>query len=93
MNYFADGSGRDTFVSNNNGGFYKAYTPAPADKVTTFMQKRRYNPPAPVIKSRGVQYHSNGTGRDSYIGFNAGGLTTYGAKTIDYVTQFKSSLR
>ena len=57
------------------------------------MQKRRYEPPAPVMKSRGVQYHSDGSGRDSYIGFNTGGLTVYGSKTVDYVTQFKQGLR
>ena len=40
VNYFADGTGRDTFVNNSNGGFYKAYHPAPADKVTSFTSKR-----------------------------------------------------
>ena len=25
VNYFADGTGRDTFVKNDNGGFFKAY--------------------------------------------------------------------
>lgn len=89
VNYFCDGTGRDTFVKNSNGGFYKAYSPAPAYPVTSFMQKRRYNPPAPIMKSRGVQYHSDGTGRDSYIGFNQGGLTAYGSKTVHYVHEFK----
>ena len=54
VNYFADGSGRDTFVKTDNGGFFKAYTPAPATPVTTFMTRKRYDPPAPVIKSRAV---------------------------------------
>ena len=93
VNYFCDGTGRDTFVSKNNGGFYKPYTPAPADPVTRFTQKRRYAPPAPVMHSRAVQYHSDGTGRDSYIGFNKGGLSVYGSKTIEYVDQFKRDLR
>ena len=93
VNYFSDGTGRDTFVKTNNGGFYKGYKPAPAPPVTSFMSRRRYEPPAPVMKSRGVQYHSDGTGRDSYIGFNAGGLTVYGSKIVDNVTAFKSDLR
>ena len=40
VNYFADGTGRDTFVKNDNGGFYKSYSPAPADPVTAFRFKR-----------------------------------------------------
>ena len=70
VSYHADGTGRDTFVKMNNGGFYKSYTPAPADPVTRFTQKRKYDPPAPALHSRPVQYHSDGSGRDSYIGFN-----------------------
>ena len=92
-NYWNDGTGRDTFVSNHNGGFYKPYKPAPANPVTSFTQKRRYEPPAPVMHSRAVQYHSDGTGRDSYIGFNKGGLAVYGSKTIQYVDSFKQGLR
>ena len=80
VNYFADGTGRDTFVKTDNGGFFKAFTPAQAPPVTSFVQRRRYDPPAPVIHSRAVQYHSDGTGRDSYIGFNKGGLAIYGHK-------------
>ena len=36
VNYFADGTGRDTFVKTDNGGFFKAYTPAKAMPVTSF---------------------------------------------------------
>ena len=82
VNYFADGTGRDTFVKTDNGGFFKAYHPVPAMPVTSFVQRKRYEPPAPVMHSKGVQYHSDGTGRDSYIGFNKGGLAAYGSKTV-----------
>ena len=54
VNYFADGTGRDTFVKTNNGGFFKAYSPAKAMPVTSFVQRRRYDPPAPHIHSRAV---------------------------------------
>ena len=93
VNYFADGTGRDTFVKTDNGGFFKAYAPAPAPPVTSFVTKRRYDKPAPVMKSRAVFYHSDGSGRDNYITINAGGLANPGSKTIDYVTSFKQSLR
>ena len=42
VHYFNDGTGRDTFVGTDNGGFFKAYRPANASPVTTFMQPRRY---------------------------------------------------
>ena len=40
-----------------------------------------------------MQYHSDGTGRDSYIGFNKGGLAVYGSKTIQGGEAFRRSLR
>ena len=36
VNYFADGTGRDTFVKNDNGGFFKEFKPVPAYPVTAF---------------------------------------------------------
>lgn len=42
VNYFADGTGRDTFVKNDNGGLFKAFSPAPAYPVTSFMPRRTY---------------------------------------------------
>ena len=93
VNYNADGTGRDTFVNTDNGGFYKAFSPCSQPEVTSFVQRRRYDKPSPVIKSRGVQYHSDGSGRDSYIGFNAGGLTAYGSKTVHSLGHFTRSLR
>ena len=93
VHYFADGTGRDTFVGMDNGGFMKSYKPAAATPVTSFVQKRRYDFPSPVIHSRAVQYHSDGTGRDSYIGFNKGGLAVYGSKTIKQEQAFRQGLR
>ena len=40
VNYFADGTGRDTFVKTDNGGFYKFYEPVKAPAVTSFTAKR-----------------------------------------------------
>ena len=37
VHYFADGTGRDTFVKNDNGGFFDAYKPASALPVTSFV--------------------------------------------------------
>ena len=76
-------------MKNDNGGFYKPYSPAPAFAVTSFVEKRKYAPPAPVIHSRAVQYHSDGTGRDSYVCFNKGGLAVYGHKVVKEIDTFK----
>ena len=94
MHYHADGTGRDTFVGMDNGGFMKPYAPAPSLPVTSFVQKRKFDFPSPVIHSRAVQYHSDGTGRDSYIGFNKGGLAIYGGgKTYEPSYAYRKSLR
>ena len=92
VNYFNDGTGRDTFVKVDHGGFFKAYSPVKASPITTFHTKRIYVPPSPVIKSRGVYYHSDGSGRDNYIEMNSGGLNNCG-KMLEYRDAFKASLR
>lgn len=90
VHYFNDGTGRDTFVSMDQGGFMKKFKAAPAIPVTSFVQKRSYDRPSPIIHSRAVQYHSDGTGRDSYVGFNKGGLAVYGGgKTVEREHAFK----
>ena len=70
VHYFNDGTGRDTYMGVDNGGFMKPFKAAPSTPVSSFVQRRRYDFPSPAIHSRAVQYHSDGTGRDSYIGFN-----------------------
>ena len=91
VNYFADGTGRDTFVKTDNGGFYKFYEPVKAPAVTSFTAKRQWVPPSPIIKSRGVYYRSDGSGRDAYIEFNSGGLNNQ-FKHNEYRERFKASL-
>ena len=92
VNYFADGTGRDTFVKTDNGGFYKANTPVKAPAVTRLAPKNYYVPPSPIIKSRGVYYRSDGSGRDNYIEMNSGGLNNC-FRHAEYRTAFKNSLR
>jgi hypothetical protein len=45
-----------------------------------------------VIAPLAVHYYSDGSGRDSYIGFNEGGLALRASFT-DVKTAFKQSLR
>ena len=92
VNYWADGTGRDTFVKTDNGGFYKFYEPVKSAAVTSFVAKRQWVPPSPIIKSRGVYYRSDGSGRDAYIESNSGGLNNQ-FRHNEYRERFKASLR
>ena len=54
--YNTDGTGRDTFKAVDNGGFYKAYSPAQASPVTTFTTKRQHLSPSPVLNAKSFYY-------------------------------------
>ena len=63
VNYKVNGSGRDTYINYGNGGFYKS------DSLHTdesFYQLSKQNS-LPIINSKFKLYHTDGTGRDSYI--------------------------
>lgn len=71
--YSPDGHGRDLYISSNSGGFCKKYSHAleipetyPAKVKFKFTQAKLH--PAPLV------YRSDGSGRDSYILREAGGL-------------------
>lgn len=68
--YFVDGSGRDSYINQDNGGLYRAYEPAYAPDTGTFglnpTRKQAYSGYA-TIECKRQKYTSNGTGRDAYI--------------------------
>jgi hypothetical protein len=67
--YNTDGTGRDTYIGFNNGGNTKQYEPAKAWRQGHLSQTA-YNVGFPKQQSaatKNVHYHSDGTGRDSYI--------------------------
>eukprot|EP00347_Sterkiella_histriomuscorum_P021970 403332137 len=75
--YSGDGTGRDTYVYNNNGGFCPSAMPTKIEELGTFyFQKQRATNTLPTIHSKGVQYVNNGGGRDTYISNSSGGLRT-----------------
>lgn len=92
--YQSDGSGRDHFITNTNGGL--AQGRIENFTQSTFFFKR--NPhdnggsQSPRKDAVAIEYRSDGTGRDSYIVANSGGLKN------DYMghigeRSFKDSLR
>ena len=71
--YLTDGFGRDGYISYNNGGFWKdgLKMPSLTPKFGRPINKRFFSlnrQPAPF------KYHSDGSGRDSYVVHDSGGL-------------------
>ena len=71
--YKSNGKGRDGYITHNNGGFWK-------DNIKPLYKKDVYpRSPFAVYHSWGKippiwTYHSDGSGRDSYVCINNGGL-------------------
>jgi hypothetical protein len=72
--YTVDGAGRDTYIGYNNGGFWNNRIPPGTPYESTTSASNRYrirNVPKQVAP---FKYYSDGSGRDSYILINSGGL-------------------
>ena len=71
--YRTDGFGRDSYINYNNGGFWKD-----TSKMPIHRQKFSLSPYCSPKNSQKVpasfKYRSDGSGRDSYVLFNEGGL-------------------
>ena len=70
--YRADGTGRDSYVFNSNGGFCFEHKPFRHEKTAmhplpNVNNKSYYRAPAPVVHAKPVQYKQDGSGRDFYI--------------------------
>lgn len=77
IHYEQNGTGRDSYIQNNNGGFTARYEPTVFDKPSSislgnkFKNKRNGGK---EIQSKPIHYRHNGTGRDGYIAVNQGGF-------------------
>ncbi len=67
VSYAVNGTGRDTYISLDNGGLYKTFEPFPSAEVGTFRFKRMHENSLATIEPKAVGYFPNGTGRDTYI--------------------------
>ena len=94
--YFGSGSGRDSFIILNNGGFNKLDKP---NMGNTGIQMKQYNSsvtkrqvPTACKDATTFYYQSDGSGRDSYVLKDNGGLRfDYNNKKDDRI--FRDSLR
>ena len=73
-NYRTNGTGRDTYINRDNGGFNKMFEPCKYAEGGTMGYKNKFVERAPIIHAKNLYYHSDGTGRDSYIVETSGGF-------------------
>ena len=94
VHYPTNGTGRDTYIHNYNGGFTLENKPIKWPAVGSISQKPHTHAikakPNPVIHTKNVFYRANGTGRDSYIETTSGGQfstlnATYCCGTLIFV--------
>ncbi|CAG9334882.1 unnamed protein product [Blepharisma stoltei] len=71
--YSPDGRGRDTYIQTNNGGVFKGGSPLRLFEPQRTV-KRQFSPTSPRLDAKPLKYTHDGTGRDTYIGCNHGGL-------------------
>ena len=81
--YNTDGTGRDTYVSFNNGGNTAMFQPALAQKSGAFRSPGSNFKMGGGSPGKRLHYHVDGTGRDSYIHVTDGGFTSKYGKFND----------
>jgi len=73
--YSINGTGRDTYIAVDNGGFTKPFEPNYIPENGVFGSRRvNRDASAPFIEAKHTNYSSNGSGRDGYISKINGGF-------------------
>ena len=81
LRYHVGGSGRDTYIFNDNGGFGAMYRPRDQERPGGFLPVVNKSPSAAKRFSnvnqiaRTIRYKTDGTGRDTYCVNGDGGFT------------------
>ena len=73
--YSPNGEGRDSYIYVNNGGVDRNKCPYNFNEDSR-ITRRSFSPVSPRLESKPIKYKSDGTGRDTYIGSNHGGLSS-----------------
>jgi hypothetical protein len=71
--YNSNGEGRDIYIQYNNGGFWKMDI-LPGQNITKYSNQSNYRFRSLNHRAAPFKYQTDGSGRDSYISFNDGGL-------------------
>ena len=97
--YQINGSGRDTYIYNDNGGFNSMFKPRQQDKISTFLPNVNRSPDAAKkftnaeSMAKSIKYRTDGSGRDSYAVVGDGGFTNPHKTALDPRVAFQRSLR
>lgn len=91
--YSINGTGRDTYIAVDNGGFSKPFEPSFTPETGVFGSRRlNRDPSAAFIDAKHTNYSSNGSGRDGYISRINGGFypeQPVAAYKLTYVEQLR----
>ena len=87
LKYRAQGTGRDSYIYDNNGGFTCPNLPEQKQIREKMESPHRRSSISPKLASaidtqRPLHYKGDGTGRDTYIQTTNGGFTGSGAATV-----------
>lgn len=105
--YRSDGTGRDSYVVRSNGGLLSQTMLRTVENAVAGSRKADYIPmrlgkskvegmkkySMPTVSDKFVHYHSDGTGRDSYVGWNHGGRIVNFDSKNNTESFFRTSLR
>ena len=97
--YKPDGTGRDTYIKNDNGGLLShdavhRLKPKPSpDRSRMIFGKTYVAPLPPKMENRFPHYISDGSGRDFYVTHNEGGNSSVHRWRNQVDFRFKSQLR
>ena len=86
--YLPNGEGRDTYIYVNNGGVEKHKYPYRFNEEGR-TTKNFKTLSIPNLDAKALKYRTNGTGRDTYIGFNHGGLVPH-SKQFSFYSSLRS---
>lgn len=86
--YSPDGYGRDSYIACNNGGIFKTGS-LTRDNRKTSIDRSKIAPPLVQVQAKIARYESDGTGRDSYVTSNVGGLA-FNPKSKPFHTSLRS---
>lgn len=69
VNYKEDGTGRDTYILNNNGGLFNSYTKPLLGGISSHNALPNLRKSPPPFQAKNVNYRVDGSGRDFYIAY------------------------
>jgi hypothetical protein len=84
IHYQNNGTGRDSYIYSNNGGFTIKHSGSMFPKPGSMLVSKNNGSPGGMkyaaMNGRPIHYNTDGTGRDGYIFHNHGGFMSPASK-------------